>query len=133
MIINTNSEGIKVNLDGVNITKLWENADPSSVFTMQTITMDLSDMNSILLVTRATNSASNTISMIIDVGDTGIVNGLLEVNSSDNVAFMRRTFEVGVNGILVNNSFMKKGVTGSAESSGKYMVPFKIYGIKGVQ
>ena len=120
-------------LGGLNKKLLWENASPSSVFTTQTITIDLSDVDSILLITRATNSASNTINRIIDVGDIGIINGLLEVNSSENVAFMRRTFEVGVNGVLVNNSFMKKGVTGSTESSGKYIVPFRIYGIKGVQ
>lgn len=49
----------KINMPGVSMIGLWTNSSPTSAFSAQTIPLDLSDYDGILLYFLATNTDVN--------------------------------------------------------------------------
>ena len=120
---------------GMQMEQLWENASPSSEFAAQTIALDLSDYQSFIIVLRGYATSSAYFSTFVEMG-TGMTNILV---STQNVAAANAKISFGQRNVTINstgftfNDACSKGPDGtSATTSNKYNVPYRIYGIKGV-
>lgn len=107
-------------LGGVSMTKLWENASPTSVFAAQTISVNLSNYDYVAVETDA--------AFIIKK------KGLVFVLSTCSDAMYYRTITPNANGVTfgVCNRAASYGSWDTTDANGK-IIPSAIYGIKGVQ
>lgn len=118
------------NLGGVSITKLWENASPTSNFTTQTVSLDLSDYDKIEIIYRL-NSSNAYCKNVSGKIASFVAMDFLSQNGSKIWGAYRtaQILETGVkfiNAVTVSPSTVNDGVT-------NYIIPLAIYGIKGVQ
>lgn len=75
------------NLNIISMKLLWENASPSSIFTAQTINLDLSNYSHILIIYSAKywngdSESKGRKSVVVQVGDTAVLNNGSMANSS---------------------------------------------------
>ena len=115
-------------------TLLWENASPSSIFSAQTIPLDLSGYDTVWIVSKRTTSATD-----VRMSGFAIIDSqthTIEITSPfTNNAFsmVRREFTPSVAGVAFGGGYLKTGTESSAASvENQYAVPLSIYGIKGV-
>lgn len=131
MLINSSWNNWRVSLDetnGVTMKLIWENANLSSEFKSQKITMDLSEYTHVLAVFKFATTTNYYISHI----------GINEMSSLVSFSYG------GTNGIYApyrNFSIQSTGITyGSAwnptanteTQTDLYLIPYRVYGIKGV-
>ena len=109
-------------MGAVIITKLWENASPTSSFSGQTIAVDLSGYDFYLVTAMASTSSHYVISNISPV-DNG---GLLSFSWGDTAAPVHRSYVRTDDGIQFYGAYYNKAGNQS------YLMPYKIFGIKGV-
>lgn len=109
-------------MGAVIITKLWENASPTSSFAGQTIAVDLSGYDFYLVTAMASTSSQYVISNISPV-DNG---GLLSFSWGDTAAPVHRSYVRTDDGIQFYGAYYNKAGNQS------YLMPYKIFGIKGV-
>lgn len=110
-------------MGAVIITKLWENASPTSSFAGQTIAVDLSGYDFYMVTAVASTTSQYVISTIVPAGN----GGLLSYAWGDSGAAVHRSFVRVANGIQFYGAYFNKN--GSTE----HIMPFQIYGIKGVK
>lgn len=103
-------------------TLLWKNASPTSSFSGQTITVDLSVYDFYLVTAMASTSSQYVVSNMSPV-DNG---GLLSFSWGDNAAPVHRSYVRTSGGIQFYGAYYNKAGNQS------YLLPYKIYGIKGV-
>ena len=110
--------------NGIQMKKLWQNASPTSNFAAQTINLDLSEYNEVII---SMCSGSNA----------GLIgNYFFKVGSGTQItygagAYMgRRNFKVTTSGVTVEGGSKYED---SWSDSNAYQKPYAIYGIKGVQ
>lgn len=101
---------------------LWKNASPTSSFSGQTITVDLSGYDFYLVTAMASTSSQYIVSNMGPV-DNG---GLLSFSWGDNAAPVHRSYVRTSSGIQFYGAYYNKAGNQS------YLLPYKIYGIKGV-
>ena len=116
---------------------LWENASPRSVFASQTIDLDLSGYDAVEIVfVRDTSSSGNvyTFTEKIKKWKASYVHTLLNPNSSDpETALSRIVPSIQDTGILFDDGYSKIMTSmPMASIDNSIMIPYKIYGIKGV-
>ena len=107
----TATEALKA-LCGISLTKLWENASPTSAFKNQTLTLDLSSYDLVIILFNLDSNGRSTSPAIVPIGHPG-------VSSYGNNA---RNFLVHTNDINFD----------SVSPSSAVMIPYVIYGVKGV-
>lgn len=117
----------------VSIELVWENASPSSAFDAQTIALDLSDADMVMIEFRTTASGSAR-AFVFAHKDTRVVLGQM-TNISNTVAmqFASRAAEVAANGIAFETGYYKAITSSTATESTSRAIPTRIYAIKGVQ
>ena len=98
--------------DGVQIVKLWENASPTSAFANQTLTLDFSSYDLMVILFNLDSNSRSVSPAIVPIGHPGAS------AFQNNV----RTFLVHTNDIQFD----------SVSPSSAVMIPYVIYGIKGV-
>lgn len=98
--------------NGVQIKKLWQNASPTSAFGNQTITLDLSSYDLVIILFKLDSNGRVTSPAITPVGHPGF-------SAYGNNA---RYFLVHTNDIQFD----------SVSPSSAVMIPYQIYGMKGV-
>lgn len=111
---------------------LWENASPASGFDAQTISLDLSEYQFVLIYfdTHATTGTFKGYysSTIAKVGKPG-----LQCNNGEAGTYIiTRAFAVTTNGIEFTLAFYAKTYAGELKNTPNCLVPYQIYGIKGV-
>lgn len=98
--------------NGVQIEKLWENASPTSAFGNQTITLDLSSYNLVLILFKLDRNGRVATPAITPIGHPG-----LSAYGTNVRYFLVHTNDIKFDDVTPNSSTM---------------IPFKIYGVKGV-
>lgn len=107
----TATEALKA-LGGISLTKLWENASPTSAFANQTLTLDLSSYDLVIILFNLDRNNRSISPAIVPIGHPGAS------SYGNNV----RTFLVHTNDINFD----------SVSPSSAVMIPYVIYGVKGV-
>jgi hypothetical protein len=114
-------------------TLLWENASPGSSFAEQTIISNASDYDAILIETIYTTGNSNTEIRRITKGQKAIITtiGGYDVNSYMQVR--GRAIQFNSEGtVIAEPGYSHRTTENTANAGNQYMIPYKIYGIKGV-
>ena len=107
----TTTEALKA-LGGISLTKLWENASPTSAFANQTLTLDLSSYDLVIILFNLDKNNRSISPAIVPIGHPG-------ASSHGNDV---RTFLVHTNDINFD----------TASPNSTVMIPYVIYGVKGV-
>lgn len=139
MIINQYNQN---NNNGLEMVLLWENVSPMSDFAAQTISLDLSAYSHIVIYSVPCVSGSeldNYMDYRLCPSNMLLVN--TEIPTFYSCAFMGNDKRSGAAGrnVTIGNSAIEFGqgwmlhATKDRIMSNKYMVPYCIYGIKGVQ
>lgn len=116
---------IKMTNAKVTITKLWENASPSSAFVAQTLTIaNLSSYQSYMILYRFHTTLDMNLTESAEVGAGTIM------NMCDAGSIYRRNVTYQANGLTISGISGTR-VSGAADiTDNKYLIPAKIYGIK---
>lgn len=116
---------IKMTNAKVTITKLWENASPSSAFAPQTLTIaNLSSYQSYMILYRFHTTLDMNLTESAEVGAGTIM------NMCDAGSIYRRNVTYQANGLTISGISGTR-VSGAADiTDNKYLIPAKIYGIK---
>lgn len=118
----TTLDQLQAALGVVSIAKLWENASPTSAFGIQTVSLDLSGYQMVLMLARVSTNYDEIFSNITPVGSAGRISG--GWGNSDEA--FHRDYEVSTTGIYFYGAYAQGGYDASD------VVPTRIYGIKGV-
>ena len=110
---------------GVDMDLLWENENPTSSFTSQSVSLDLSEYNLIYIYFYPVNTETYRASSIIRVGE---INQLLSVGSS---YMRRRTVDATDISKITFGGGTYLGTISTWSSSDASCVPNQIYGIRG--
>lgn len=103
-------------------TLLWTNASPTSSFAAQTVSLDLSGYDAVLVTScLATTATNQDNAMLVMVGDSARLCGTDNANNAFN-----RDLTVLSSGVQFYT-----GQTGTSSQNGS-RIPLKIYGVKGV-
>lgn len=121
-------------LGGVSITKLWQNARPTSDFAEQTISLALSGYDAVEIEYYASTSKT-----ILDVtkkkiGAKSFLTGYMNQQSTSGyINVITRLINVTTSGIKFEKGFAKRTSDNSTASNyNSYCIPYKIYGVKEV-
>lgn len=116
------------NIGAMSMELLWENASPTSVFSAQTITLDLSAYTHVLVsaLVSKDQSYNSHVSTIAKIGDKHRVEGIAgHINL--------RCFIASANGVVFEDAQWVETYGGSGIATNNSMIPTRIYGIKGVR
>lgn len=103
---------------------LWTNSSPSSTFANQTISLDLSEYNYIIISAIDTDDIETEKYSLIKVGSQNNIIGLKHRTAVD---IRVRTVDVSTESVVFGTG---KDVSGGVTNGNKYAVPYHIYGIK---
>ena len=121
------------NLGGVSMKSLWTNASPTSDFVAQTISLNLSDYEYVLVrYLYSTNYQDIDQIAIVKVGRDAYLTFTGAVSTS--IYISQRTINVGSNSVAFGAPVYKTcASTSNPTANNKYCIPIEIIGIKGVQ
>ena len=151
MIINTNkgrglipiseggtnadtAEAALENLGGTSKKLLWVNPSPNSSFLAQTLELNLTGYDELdIFCLMISNGQQRNFHTKVLKGGTGQLTAPMVTSASNGIVLrVRPITSVNDSGITFSGGYV--GEAGKAEASNNYLcVPFKIYGIKGVQ
>lgn len=127
--LNKIEEGIAAN----SPVLLWTNASPTSAFEGQTISLDLSGYDAVEIEFRKNTSVNLLYYEKCKIGWNADVQSMWNIDISSNATVVYRSFTVSESGITFANSVYKSSPFGTTVgNNNNYMIPYKIYGIKGV-
>ena len=102
---------------------LWENASPTSEFSAQTISLDLSKYTHVCVI--ANNSFMNDVALvggtIVPVGEAVVLFGIM------NGAVSWRVVETSASGVVAQTALATP-----TQADNRLIIPYQIYGVKGV-
>lgn len=122
------------NLDGISVTKLWENASPTSVFAEQTINVQCKGYDKILFECAYSKSdLSYEENFVVGAEKRAILRELSNASYANTTYYARRV-EIAETSITIKDCYKKKSVGDSTAGTvdNGYLIPQKIYGVKGV-
>ena len=131
MLINSSWNGWRVSLDetnGVTMKLVWENANPTSEFKSQKINMDLSEYTHVLAVFKFATTTNYYISHIGINGVASLVS--FSYGSANGVYAPYRNFTAQSSGVTFGSAW--NPVANTETQSDLYLIPYRVYGIKGV-
>lgn len=108
------------------MTILWENQDPDSGFSEQTISCNTSEYKAFLLVIRSENTSENYYESII----ANIKGFPMDVYGCADSLWYNRIARVTDNGLLFEGNGYRAYSGSSFISSPNYAIPLKVYGIR---
>ena len=130
---------------GITSTKVWENASPTSSFAAQTIALDLTEFDAVIIKWETSSSSTYPVLQTVNPTDLIPVGGkktciavlgssFTKANDAENLCL--RSVSVDTSGVKfysgTENNFYNGGTTKFGSSRNTLMVPLAIYGIKGV-
>ena len=131
---NTPEEALSF-LGGTSIKKLWQNAKPTSSFAAQTISLDLSGYDFILLVYKGVNSSSHDEVDFAKVGSARYITYARYMATESHIMtqYLRST-SVTTSGVRFEECLVKDFDSKvPSDNNNNGIIPSAIYGIKGVQ
>ena len=114
------------------MTLLWENARPTSSFGGQTVPLDLSNYSQVLVYFRVYNGTGEYAAETFGVY--GLVGNwcMAACNSETGSNPTQRAFNIETTGITFSQAYYINAIGGTLNGSTNLLIPYKIYGIKGV-
>ena len=108
---------------GIEMELLWTNSSPTASFSAQTITLDLSEYQAVIIIFRWDNATSEYLERFYAKGNSVVITE----------SFARGTY--GVTGRYINNITNSgvefgNGIQNSWASNNNNMIPYQIYGIR---
>ena len=111
---------------------LWQNGSLSSSFADQTVSLDLMQYSQVRIDAFRNTSNKRILSAYCDVGRSGTINDVYTVNNaSPNVGM--RAFSVTETGVKFDEGLLQATNSTTRSTNNTYVVPYRIYGFKGVQ
>ena len=115
--------------------KLWENSDITANFAPQTITLDLSTYQFVMVGFKYSKATADrgTTAVIVRVGDNllGVASMIGSLAPSVATDMVRRAFDVSASGINFNAGYRKTTTsTSTTAANNQYLIPMYIYGIR---
>lgn len=124
-------------LGGLSLKQLWENASPTSQFPAQTVSLDLTEYPYLVIMFARSSEEISTNGFwgeLFEKGVPGYVSGYYSINGSGHIRNAYRRFTISNTGVTFEVGKLKDGYTDEAEvSMPQAYVPYKIFGLKGVQ
>ena len=113
---------------------LWINASASSAFAGQTLSLDLSIFNYVEIVFNLTTGGSyrKTVKTPINLPCTVSEFGSVASSTEASCLYYRAVTTVSTSQITFSPAYKKKTNETSTAQDNSYLIPYKIYGIKGV-
>lgn len=105
---------------GVQVDLLWTNPSPLANFGTQTVSVDLSAYQAVIIRTNVTTSGANQKSELIMVGDNSVVDGV----SPSSTTMYKRQCDVATAGVTFQRGYRDTSTNDGA------IIPYQIYGIK---
>lgn len=126
MIINTNGDG------GISKKLIWENATPNSSFAGQILTLPANGYDYLEIeYYYATSDASRFFGTCVNGRAT---HSFVESAHTGETYVVSRNVDWNGNSVTINNAFAKwLGSKSAPSAENVYLIPVKIYGVKGVQ
>lgn len=127
------SEEAELAMYGMKMELLWENASPTNGFDAQTISLDLSSYQGVLVTCVANNGSS-----YCDIGRSAtLVSGVIWSADYSGMDLECRWFNTSQTGVTFSKSFVAEFAANyTRRNTGDFLtkraVPRRIYGIKGV-
>lgn len=117
------------NIGAMSMELLWENASPTSEFAAQNVSIDLSQYSCIgILCYKITEPL---ILMGLQIFTKTTIGARIGIN--EGAKFVQRTIETITNdGVEFGQGAIYNTYAGSASGGNGYVIPYRIYGIKGV-
>lgn len=118
--------------DGVQIVKLWTNASPTSSFAAQTVSLSLSGYDAVLVIAYNAGASAyiaGSACVFVPIGKAFI---LTRHVSSWSTSFGQRTGTTSATGVTFYAGAYYLYSSGSGATDNGEVVPYQIYGIKGV-
>lgn len=108
---------------GISMSLIWTNPDPTSNFSAQTVSLDLSGYDAVCIITKSTASSDYTHWQF------GMVGSYLTManKGTSSATLYGRTAQIDPDGIIFSNGY------NNATAGAANCVPWYIYGIKGIQ
>lgn len=131
-----NAEEARENLGAVSVELVWSNASPSSAFAAQTIELDLSKYNFVVVGYRLSTGGSSYLYEWMRVRANNVTHPVYcFVNFASETAIVTYTrsaapFSTGVKFSDVSGKSPSQTTVGAADNS--RLIPYEIYGVKGV-
>lgn len=114
-------------------TLLWTNASPTSEFAAQTISLDLSSYQFVELVSKLTTSNIGQTVDKCEVGSRVFVEKFYNATStSAHATIMHRQIDFGSDSVIFADAKSKVTDENTSTTKNSLLIPYKIYGIKGV-
>lgn len=113
------------------IVPLWENPDETSSFSAQTISLDLTEFDAVLVTARVSTTAAAKSSLVVvkDQGDF-MITTIRNFPDASALQFTRRNISATDTGVTISAGTAKSTTSTSAGSTNNgYCVPVMIYGI----
>lgn len=115
-----------------NMVKLWENPDPTAEFGAQTINLDLSKYTMVCISYRlsTTTTQESVFYILMNTAFRAFV--FSNISGSGYIDIRSRTATVSATGVQFGTATTKAcNVADAGEVNNIYVIPIKIYGIKG--
>lgn len=129
-VSSVNGKTGTVVIDDIPMTLLWTNASPTSDFAAQTVSLDYSDYDVILMIIKSSTTSVAYFTNISEAvsGRKGFINkfSTATVSGTTVATGIERQFEYTASGIDYTRALNYTGNT----TVNNEMIPFKIYGIK---
>ena len=116
-----------LNKNKIEIVKLWENASPTSAFAAQTLSIDLTNYDEVIIesLSGVSANASKYLTSVI------CPKGKITTALAQAYTMRLRDFTVNMTNIVIGVG-RDLGTNWSAVTDNSSAIPFRIYGIKGV-
>lgn len=113
---------------------LWTNASPTSNFEAQTISLDLSGYDAVEIICRYSTTSDSHTRYICDVGSSSSIDWLYYTVVAGKYMGVKSRNEVSASttGVTFGACTTKPGNSTDSTTTNGYIIPIKIYGIKGV-
>ena len=125
----TVASGVDAVLVGIDMDLLWTNANPTSAFAAQTVSLDLSNYSMIFVecIRYASNVDSYSLGTALSkIGEGATCTCAAAISSTGTYSVSFRAFTCSASGVTFGNGRKYDGVPDSDERA----VPYKIYGIR---
>lgn len=136
MIFNRNPENPEKELEllgGISKKLVWQNASPSSAFTRQQIKIDVDDGDFVIVESRYSKDTDETI-ICFGKPDKQFLLRSTAWASYANVGYMSRLMVPIDGGFQIETAYSHNmASTSSGSQNNDYLIPFKIYVVKGVR
>lgn len=114
---------------------VWTNESPTSSFSSQTISIDLSDYSLLYIVFTPNSTSASTVRIgaLARITDEVMVNSYINLSGTGGITLVFRYFSSTSSGVSFDSGQQKAvSSTSSATTANERCVPLYIYGIKGV-